>query len=423
MNKEKCKAMLLDTTFQVRHQVLANFRDLIKSSITQDPDYPACAKKVTEVAIDTLWTDIEDEIERDLEAAMLQQQVNADVEGPAGNWCTAGLLRFRALVLHHYFPHDKSIFGKLKDPVYLVILLLLLVPNGSLHFALSSMLLLMLLVPGPPDEFQLLNFIMLFKGFQFISSGLLKTFKAEVIQAYCYSRHKADLLGCVDANGPPGTTSLDLLLDYTGTVVLTHVAAASLHRSKPHAHPRYAARAGAEAGERQAGGRLRQLLRYDLVMFLLSIALLAALTAATCDGDSATALIHDPQFSAMIFWCNVLWSMSTFPFLPLNVSWLFMVFSRTIPTGYNENGACVAFEIPMEGPAEAPSDQGVLQRIADIRELGRERRGGGEGALGDFAHGVWHAAVHKAMDTEAATEAVQDLVPTPAQLMMVWDRY
>lgn len=450
LNRERCKAVLLDTTYQVRHQVLCNFRDLLKSSFTQDPNVPRMVSKYAEISIDMLWKDIEEEIERDIEVALLQQQAREEVAGPSGWWVFSGLLRLRAFLLHHYLPNDKSIWGKVKDPIYLATFGSMLIPSSVCHFSIMSGLLLMLLFPGPPDEFQLLNFIMLFKGLQFGTNGVLKCLKCSMVEYACYSADKNHILDCINTWGPPSTTPLDLMLDYMGTIFLTWLAASMLPRSKVHAHRKQLIRSGNfhrdthpedddEAHKRRAGHRLHILLRYDMVCFLISLLLLTVLTLCLCGRMQPRNLLHDPQFSANIFWCSIFWSLSTFPFLPLNVSWLFVAFSRSTPTGFNHLGACVAFEIVWKEEAKplAKFFRQVGKAWRTVKGLGgkiQQRRRGSIGedaeeehgyarAAADFAYDCYVTAKTKTLEGDTSGGVVTDLVPAPDQVMLIWDRY
>mmetsp|Transcript_65464 Transcript_65464/g.151963 ORF Transcript_65464/g.151963 Transcript_65464/m.151963 type:complete len:512 (+) Transcript_65464:102-1637(+) len=422
LNREKCKAMLLDTTFQVRHQVLINFRDLIKSTWTEDPHVPRWLARNISVLIDALWKDIEDEIERDIEAAILTQQANAGMRGPSSNWLpTTAYLRFRSFILYHYLPCNKSFWGKIKDPIYLTIFFSMLAPLSVLHFSICLGLLLLLLFPGPPDEFQLLNFIMLFKGLQFVSGGVLKCVKTSLIDFLCYSIEQEHLLYCINNYGPPGSTPLDLLLDYVGTIVLTWFAASMLETSKSSSPRRN--------DSKRRGGRVWQLLKYDFVCFLISLALLTILTFFLCDRLSLGTLLRDPQLSSNIFWCSVLWSLSTLPFLPLNISFLFTALSRSTATGFNNLGACVSFEISLDHEDEKLFE-GLSGRVGamlrSIKDLGHNKSQEPEKrveddrcgqAVGDFTAGLYEAVTNTSFDSNV------ECVSSAPLMMTVWDRY
>jgi len=327
-------------------------------------------------------------------------------------------------------PHNKSIWGKFRDPIYLVIFTIMLVPFSALHFCLMTVLLLMILLPGPPDEFQLLNFIMNFKGLQFVSSGLLKCLKGSVVQFACYSAGRDSMLSCINAHGPPSATPLDLLLDYMGTVLLTWFAASMLPRSKVHASLTLRCRKDVseqdeEANKRRAGHRLHVLLKYDMMCFGVSLVLLAVLTLNLCGRIELQDLLHHPQFSSNIFWCNVLWSLSTLPFLPLNISWLFAAFSRSAPTGFNAQGACVGFLIPWK----EPEGESSFSRLASCAKQASKAvmdldPANSNKATDHYAYGVLSADDQKTWEEAITGGLVSDMVPSsPEHVMLGWDRF
>jgi len=424
LNRERCKAVLLDTTYQVRHQVLGNFRDLLKGSFILDPHTPVLVATYAERVIDMIWADIEEEIERDLEAAICRQLAGDEVEGPKGGCLCLGLLKIRAVFLHHYLPHNKSIWGKVKDPIYLAIVTIMIIPVSALHFGIMTALLLMILLPGPPDEFQLLNFIMSFKGLQFVSSGLLRLLKCSVVQFVCYSQGRDALLSCVSTYGPPSTTPLDLLLDYLGTIMLTWFAASMLPWSKVHARRKLRCREDTserdeEATKRKAGHRLRFLLKYDMMCFGVSLVLLAVLTFCLCGGVRPRDLLFDPQFSANIFWCHVLWSLSTLPFLPLTVSWLFVAFSRSAQTGFNAHGACVGFSIPWKVRSTKQNAKPIMDQNDPDSKNSKKAE-----ATSSYAYGILSSDDQRTWEEGITGGLVSDMVPSsPEHVMLGWDRF
>merc|ERR1712061_871891 len=101
----------------------------------------------------------------------------------------------------------------------------------------------MLLWPGPPDEFQLVNYILLFKGTQFLNAGVLSMAKGAMQYFMCFTLHKEDVLGCIVTNGPGGRENVILgLADYLGSCVLVWIAFWELRYSVKYVRPRYLGR-------------------------------------------------------------------------------------------------------------------------------------------------------------------------------------
>lgn len=417
IHKEKAKASLLDMSAPIRHNMLINFRDVVKSQSLHDPDMPRSLAKFLRDVLDQVWEDIEMEVEAKLEAALLKQYQDESEPGPTGHWPILGSWwrKSRAFVLHHYLPHNRSLFGKLKDPVYLAIMFLILLPVHGLRVAFFSLVLLFLLFPGPPDQFQLFNYVLLFKGTQFLTSGLITTMLGALQYFRCYSLDKENLLLCIDQSGPGASDLLGTLVDYFGSVALVWTAFSLLPWSKPLAARTYVARGPDDcdsrkaAGQESDGGRMRQLLVYDVRCFAISMAILTALTLATCNVDFLSSrrfhdFLKDPQLRANIYWCKVLYSLSSFPFTFFTIPVFLQVLTHTTPTGFNENGACVQFALPQGKTAAKPRKRQKVQQafekttgrwkgtIEELISAGAANRGAQDGTgsrFADFNRGLW----------------------------------
>lgn len=420
--QDKAAQDFLDITEPIRRQMVVKVREVVKESVLADPDMWKCVRSGLAAAVDQAMNDVELEIERNLHAVMLRTASEAQEEGPTGRcfmWCW---YKCRAWVLHHYLPHDLYYFSKLKDPVYFVFSILVLLPIHGLRVSLYAVLLLMLAYPSPPDEYQLINFIVMCKGMQFLTSGVLQTFSASLSYYYCFSTRKDDLLACNNTMGP-GATGKGLAVDYLGSITLVWIAFALLKRAKRHADPLRKKREALQKSESaaankilddEAGGRLHSLLAYDRRCFYVTILLLSGLTIATCgecwlfDGsplsiwESMLVLVESPQFSANIFWCCVLYSILSAPFFPFIIPALQTMLCHCDATGYNEHGACVSFVDPAQKKAEEGAkekshmDLSTPAQLATsvLRILNEGRRSRDQNSeefeykFGDFTRGV-----------------------------------
>jgi len=122
----------------------------------------------------------------------------------------------------------------------------------------------------------------------------------------------------------------------------------------------------------------------------------------------------NPQFNASIFWCCVLYSLTSLPFFPFMISGLQEVMTHCYASGFNQHGACVAYEgVPANveecvaepsGPRPArllPGQTfalGVASRGLKLMQSGAEYRGE-TSALNlratDLFRGIWHENVVK----------------------------
>merc|ERR1719401_3383779 len=110
-------------------------------------------------------------------------------------------------------------------------------PVFGIRVFFFSGILLCLLVPGPPDEYQLINFILIFKGTQFFTTGVGLGFFGAMEYYGCYLFAPLDLRACIDEHGPGATDWLSsLLMDYLGSITLVWIAFLALPLSRTAWH-------------------------------------------------------------------------------------------------------------------------------------------------------------------------------------------
>merc|ERR1711957_790837 len=118
-----------------------------------------------------------------------------------------------------------------------------------------------------------MNFILLFKGMQFLTGGILMSINGALMYYGCYT-FSTDWMTCLDSYGPGARQPYLLCLDYLGNVMLVWLSFHSLHHSKNHALavvgsdrlPTVLIRSKSEEfnEKRRVGGHLRHLLSYDV---------------------------------------------------------------------------------------------------------------------------------------------------------------
>mmetsp|Transcript_40893 Transcript_40893/g.88209 ORF Transcript_40893/g.88209 Transcript_40893/m.88209 type:complete len:924 (-) Transcript_40893:7-2778(-) len=445
---DKDLSELLDVTAGMRNRLMTSLKTMLKDSMIADPDMWSWVKNLYSSAVENLWQDFEHEVERSLEkvAVLRSYEPPSEAKGPTSRYIPMRMfLSLRAFVLSHYLPFNKSIFGKLEDPFYLVMYIITLLPIQGLRVAFFSVVLLMLFVPGPPDEFQLINFILLFKGMQFLTGGLLNLSLGSYKYFACYSWYKDDVLTCITEYGPGTGSFWHMLLDYLGSIFLVWVAYFALpmarnlvtgqttsrrymkaRDSNSPVHEDDAEDVQTIAGLTMRGGKLSRLIQYDMCCFTFSVLMLVLVTLSTVSSNmSWWDFTESPQFKANVFWCIVMYAMLSFPWLLFLVPIFHSVLTHSDPSGFNQNGACVAFGLDVQKDEEAgdivedaAGSYGKFYALANtvttilrIAELGRVERGAdrhSEYQRGDFTKGLWVKVFGGGRRRENATNPAAD---------------
>lgn len=399
--RERLKAQLLDTGAPLRHSVMKSVRDFFRDTALRDPDMWPWFRGLWGGVLNAFFLDIEREVESTLESSFLKQEQREAGEEPPElrwrSWPGRAYIRLRAALLHRYIPCDKSFFGQMKDPVYLMLLgAIYFEPFRGYRITFFALILLMLLCPGPPDEYQLVNFILQFKRTQFFSQGMKATIVAG-LEYFACSTFSApeDLKACIDRRGP-GLAAGDIL-EYLCNVLLVWAAFFYLPLAEKHvarntyfigraedlaeeeeAEARLLLRGGGGgldglccgpplvlcrsccgscccrrrhrwtlAGDPTRGGRLGKLLFYDMRCFLLALFLLMGLAAVRPGwGALAAGAWNGPELRAEAFWAKVLHAYLALPFAVFAVPLVGKILTHSDATGFDATGACMAHALP-----------------------------------------------------------------------------
>eukprot|EP00927_Polykrikos_kofoidii_P082049 TRINITY_DN8047_c0_g1_i1.p1 TRINITY_DN8047_c0_g1~~TRINITY_DN8047_c0_g1_i1.p1 ORF type:complete len:459 (+),score=51.52 TRINITY_DN8047_c0_g1_i1:49-1425(+) len=387
LKAERAKAKMMDIAAPVRHGILMSIRDIVKTAIMSDPHMWNWIRRHIKAAIDSMFDDIEEEVNATLQDVILKREKSKSTPGPA---CCGPCGCIRAWILHHYFPYDRSIFGKMKDLVWWVFTIWSLIPFYGARVAMFAIILLLHLLACPPDEYQIVTFILQFKGWQFLTGGIISICVGAMQYFYCFSSaanigaSSEQLLTCMSRHGPGAIDSIwSELFDYFGCVALCWIAFLALPCSDKYDKPTYVGRDHPPeqpdeiyccffTGVRTRGGRLRHLLLYDMIAFFVSLVFLFVLSwltrvfsgKAVADIDDVRGAVEAVgsirQFQENLFWSKAFYALLSFPFVPFAIPGLATILTHSRPTGYNNLGACVAvaYDEPNEPPSLGSSDAG-----------------------------------------------------------------
>ena len=253
-----------------------------KDAALSDPDMWISVRERLGRLIDLFWDDLTLYIESvvfDAKEQLLNRAADHKALTEIGHeptCCTPQWLR--AKLLYHYLPFDISIFGQIKNPMFLLLTILSITPMFGIRVTFFTVILICIILGRPPDEYQLVTFILTFKGAQFLSSGVVMACVAAVKYYMCVKpggHHTCDVEG-------PGV-SQDLItssVDFFGSCFLVWIAFLLLPCSRSFGGTRDLSEEEAtetrektsccDDYDQRRGGRLAGLLGYDLCCFLMS---------------------------------------------------------------------------------------------------------------------------------------------------------
>eukprot|EP00931_Biecheleriopsis_adriatica_P102421 TRINITY_DN77399_c0_g1_i1.p1 TRINITY_DN77399_c0_g1~~TRINITY_DN77399_c0_g1_i1.p1 ORF type:complete len:473 (+),score=70.74 TRINITY_DN77399_c0_g1_i1:203-1420(+) len=373
--KKAATVMLFDMGAGPMEKLLFGIREQVKQLATSDPNMPDCLKSGLQNLIDMFWLDLSMYLNmrredwRDESVGIHHKQIELlDREGLEQSGCICSPSWWRAKVLYALRPFDISIFGQIKDPFYLFLTVTSLIPILGIRVMLFFVFLVCILMGRPADEYQLTEYILGFKGMQFISSGVCLAIQAAV-QYYMCVHH--DGTHTCNEDGPGARQKIVYgLVDWWGSCILVWVAFLFLPCSNRTAGLRELGTDESSAAnenqmsqgccgnkwEPERGGRLRNLLVYDLVCFLFSLSFCAFLMYCdiadvrekgfNTEGISGDSIMSEAQHASgrvAIFWARIVYSFLAFPFLIFRIPGLSGILTKTTITGYNRHGVCVPF--------------------------------------------------------------------------------
>eukprot|EP00928_Gymnodinium_smaydae_P047787 TRINITY_DN31919_c0_g1_i1.p1 TRINITY_DN31919_c0_g1~~TRINITY_DN31919_c0_g1_i1.p1 ORF type:complete len:957 (+),score=88.11 TRINITY_DN31919_c0_g1_i1:306-2873(+) len=292
---------------------------------------------------------------------ILEYKPSAESRRSARSWCARArgvprrwAAQFRAFFLYHYWPCDKSIFRQyLKEPVDIALLLVALSPFAAIRVIFYTVLLICLCSEWPPDEHQIVQFILAFKGTAIFTHGF-----GPLIQGLL-SYYSCARLGTCGAGGGPGSgigvtqVAVDLYQEVFGLFVCFSLLPRTFpfrgRGTSPSSSLRGIACSGsgpaAEAdldGAAKRGGRMKALLKYNLACFIFALTLFAILCArdvvALRVAGKDTWEVLRWRSAENFFWARVLFGLSMNPFLFLLHPQINKLLTHSTPTGYTRLG-------------------------------------------------------------------------------------
>ena len=275
------KAAALDMSEPAMDRFLDRSSATVMRLATSERDLPGPVARVYRAAVASVWPDVRQELKDSLQGIVLKRALDDEDDACAMNSSNGGSTsnkggstsnyaigasglapcwhpkRWRAFVLHHYLPHDKGFWTKLRrDPVWFGFMLLTLVPVYGVRVAFHAILLLLMTCGGRGqlDQYQLAKFVLSFKGTQFLSGGFLLALQGGVSYWRLVALPEPSLANLA-AHAPGVSEGVSLeAVDLFGAVALSWIAMALL----PYASQRGAPRTVAETAKQQRAKQQQQ---------------------------------------------------------------------------------------------------------------------------------------------------------------------
>lgn len=369
-------------------QLLCKIRDSVKQKVVSDPDMPHFVRQEIHKVIDFAWHDVMASFGSaiELESEVLALGLGHHYLETVGEQTACLSPRWiRARLLYAWAPFDMSLFGQMKLPLFWVMTFASLQNQYCIRVFFFALVLFLLVIDCPPDEFQLVSFILMLKGTTFLSDGVCVAIKAAVSYYECV---KPDGTHTCKTTGPAAHFNLFTVLDLAGSCILVWTAFLLLPHSGRAAGAKALSTHHSSDAENPAspgifrlccghfskfhGGRLLDLFRYDLVCFAVSAALfvfLASLKSAQIQkgqGKGASrfgAELHPGRplrkereleysdlgtagqwrYAPEMYFAKLLYSLLSAPYVLFNIPGINTLLTHTLPTGYNKRGSCVPY--------------------------------------------------------------------------------
>lgn len=384
---EEKKGEVLDAaTEKMVAKVLSSFGRVVKQSLVP-PYLPESLLPAVTRGSDFLWSCVEEDLLRNYMTKNNRQYRELGVMFWASRPppTRKPFTYARAKILYALYPADRNIWWSLTNsPLFIALLVLRLNPlygTSTLVFCLKFFLI------DKTDEFQLVNYVLEFKSFQFITDGLLIASKLAYIMGHCLVlEHEGASNACLERS--PGhdyefafkicLEPVRLLLIYSACALLfcgcakggreeisalencrldaadgSHDGAVDreyLRLLRNQEETKYedvslrdmhkvleAHRIESEA-QASDGGHLKLFMIYDLMALLATLAVGVVLVPLATNTFLKTS---DTFFWTMLYYTKCSYALAALPFLFFGLPIVGPIIHGSMPTGYDQTGALV----------------------------------------------------------------------------------
>ena len=341
---DKAKDGAKEFAKKIVHGALDKVSKKIGGAMGSDPDMPKPVKAGLQDVVDALMVEVKADMDAYIDGMAAGKSLEVSekmLEGPAGCCRPNPCSWFRAWVLYTMFPHDKSIWAKLKTPSWWFIMI---IANMPIYGVAQAYFLLLFILMDKGDIFQLVNFIQTLKVASVVSIGFIPAVTGGIM-VYLDCSPK----GTCSTDGPGMRNAPEFLLStgfWAVQMLLTWIAALCLPCAKTKGMRRNAT---ASVTKRQGAGKSRfaMWIVYDVIV---AVAMMAWIYTH----------ITDPLLLTYVFWGKTFYGYLCLPWFLLKLPLMGPMILKTKRTAYNPQGKTV------------PMANGKEKKINRERRLGNK---------------------------------------------------
>lgn len=249
----------------------------------------------------------------------------------------------------------------MRDPWHILFLLIPVVPVFGVNVAWFCFVFLII---DKSDAFQLVSFILSFKGTAFISQGIVKAIVGFAMYMGCVTARAHDSEHDCETTGPgSGGDFLPTTAAFVIQITLVWLAFLLLRCStdKGRSSLKGTVNVEDEGTSSVKGGYIVYFLWYDLVAFIICL----GIVGFTVSTRPAVSLDDWPVHHA-VFGAQVLYGMLSMPFFLFTLPVLKRLLTHTLPTAYDRNGAC---RKPVKPAKKADQARELVVSETDVDDL------------------------------------------------------
>lgn len=317
---------------EVAERAINKVPPAVKTAL-EDDEMPRCIARCQDRMIDATWPHVREEVMWELAVYLDGKSDEAEAADPEGgaNCCLAF---FR----YHLYPFDRGFWRLLRDPIWWLFSLIAMVP---VHGVSPAVFVLRFFIIDRSDEFQLVQYILSFKGMQFLTQGIIRSTVGYFGFVACVTVPAQEANHHCDKNGPGvyGPASVLGVIGYVVTHIFVWLAFCLLCCSVEHGRSALKGKLEVQNESRRVirskGGFLKYFVFWDVLVFMMcvGVCIYVATTRPALE-------VGDWALDQTIYAAQIVHGLLSAPFFFFTLPGLARVLTHSLPTAYDRQGRC-----------------------------------------------------------------------------------